>query len=447
MEKALRLSWCLRRVLFFLVSGWLVLAATTSPAAAQPCNYVETNGNNCYFHTATAAAAGTVQPTLQPTAIPGTTTPTPLRFFPTPTALTASTTCPAGAWDASNLDPSWSLACRHCLPSQPTRTPNVYVPEFQMSAPIFGTVQFQTFTPPPPTPTSTATLTPTPTGTITPTFEHVFDFVYGDQGWANPPGYEGFGLFSSGWWQSSHVSTSGQGHTTYEEYLHVWRTVPNGSVTITYVGALIDFQGGYYNANPGTIDAIFYALRSGSGVLTIRQGVNATPQSFGWLEWTGSAAVNAVGFYAWAEHAQDQTNPAATARLYKYIVRGIGNDPWDAPPPTHTPTMTPTPTQLPPATGTPSFGAGFLIANCQVPIYVDRSPAAEMGVDFVGTSCYRLVPQIDVNLVGIQVQTQGVDFCFDFYEPTLVLLGIVIDLQLFISLSFALFLVRWGLFN
>lgn len=137
--------------------------------------------------------------------------------------------------------------------------------------------------------------------------------------------------------------------------------------------------------------------------------------------------------------------------------------------PTPVPTWTPFPTATPPATSTPGFGnpnptstpqrgiiAGAFghLADCRVPVYASDAPVAAFDLGYAGTHCYRLFPGINIS-GGIwdtifqlpPIDVPIIDFCFTYYQPSLSLLGIYIDLATTITAVIAFFIVRWALFN
>ena len=118
--------------------------------------------------------------------------------------------------------------------------------------------------------------------------------------------------------------------------------------------------------------------------------------------------------------------------------------------PTSTNTLIPSPTLVSSLTPTPVRDFQHL-ADCRTPVYHHPQPAVSLGVSpTTSEACYRVVPQIDVDsttIFVVHIHIVPVDVCFDFFTPTLVLMGITIDIPGVVGILAVLFLAYWGLFS
>jgi len=116
--------------------------------------------------------------------------------------------------------------------------------------------------------------------------------------------------------------------------------------------------------------------------------------------------------------------------------------------PSQTFTTTPvTPTATATASRTPVGEFNNNQANCTAPVYRDSSPAVDFEFETDALTCYRMFPEIDTNILGNVIQLRPVELCFQYYNPTLEVVGIVMPIDLLVVVGLAFFLIKWGLFN
>lgn len=405
--------------------------------AQTPCNYVETNGNNCYFHTQTAVAAGTYVPGSPfPTATPG--TPTPYEapnLLASPTAFTQSSICPTGVWDAMGLDFGWAQACSHCIPAGATNTPGGFavMPTFPLETWVFSTFSPPTLAPSA-TPTLTLTPSPTPTGTLTPTWTPVPSTV--KYSYFPTDGQDGWVLNQSpDWWYgASHLQGFWNGAG--------WQSAKNPSDNGHNVAIRVDLGGQFYVTR---IYGVSSPAVSGGNWLMI--GRNSTGGSNLFQQQAGDVHPNMSLRYIGVQLTS--SGSLGGAAIQSVLIEGY---PVSAgtPTPTLTPTLTPTITPTLPPSQTPDRAFG-LLANCQVPVYRPVGQPVEMSIEPEGApTCYRLFPQIDIDwdaIVSVDVHTRAIDLCFIFYSPELSVMGIDFNLEFLVGVFLVLFLVIWGLFS
>lgn len=376
---------------------------------------------------------------------------------------------------ADDLDPAWALSCSACLPT-PTAAPTLRIEH--PTIPVGGTyvipdVGFASFTPsasPGPSPTATLTRTPTPGASATPTVLTLtpsgtpFPTSTVAAGYLYRESFNSFGPYyvaATNGWAGSIEGSDGQPAPSL---------VSNGLVFGPNNQALMQMSITF--PADVTVYAISFAYKSSivfSGNPHIYQSGTSGLLAQNHPSW-------AAGSGSWGSYYNVQT--ISNVR-YVYIdleMQGAGSGlpilrldevsiyfQWTvAPTNTITPTVTVTPTVTPSAapttgptidpftfTSTPTPVDGILAgvpADCRTPVYADHSPAITLAFEFVGRACYRLFPQID-NDVVFSLHVPALDFCFDFYDIPFTVLGFVIDIQTFVVIALAFFLVRWGLNN
>lgn len=394
------------------------------------------NAYGCVLATWDANATGTA---AARTATAPFNTPTPIGgdFFPTRTGFAPSDVCPSGVWDASNLDPAWSAACRHCLPAGATETPGgLSLPSF--STYVVGVPEFETSTP---SPTATVTNTPAATVTAAPYTYWVYTSVaerwpllHTAMSYSEVPAleYQASGRFANG--------------GVYSAVLGVWfPNVPFRNLTgysFDVSGSLTNVSG---NSAVGTLGILLSKTDAAGNLL---QGVDLTTANYlnnGWRTKTGTVSMSfmagqgvmvsisntgGVGGY-------DILSWSGRIRNIQLSVSG-GSE--LTPTPSPTATNTPMPTLTPPRSLRP-------LANCTMPVYRTEEQAVDMEFEAEGNTCYRIFPEIDTNIVGNVIQVRAVDLCFQWWSPAFNIMGIVIDLQFFVAVSLAFFLFRWGMNN
>lgn len=388
-------------------------------------------------------------------------TPTPFSLLPTPTTFTSSSECPTGSFATTALDPQWSAVCRHCLPAEPTGTAAFGLPDLHI--PNFSTLAYATWTPqgyvtstPNLQPTWTATFTNTPGPTPTPApWSVTYNFLSTDGNWNKASGASNAGVnwLAGQGWRSGPPFWDGGGNISA---LGIEFYFPE---TVTITGFEVDYHVDFGSFQVG--NGHVYLINSAGTTLRDDAIPGVWTQTFVRSN-LGVSPVKRI-MVTMGGYPSGGTNQLRVSRVKITGVGGVASTP------TPVPTWTPLPSATPPETSTPGPGAsnptptphrGVIsgifggLADCRTPVYATEAPAVGFDLGYAGAACYRLFPGIhvgggiwDVVLPGLSIDVPIVDFCFHFYQPTLSILGITVDLVNIISAAFAFFIVRWALFN
>lgn len=363
----------------------------------------------CVLPTLQAGATQTTQAQTATPVLPSVTAPS---LLATPTAFTPSSTCPPSSFDETNLDPQWSAVCSHCLDGASA----ALFPTFSFSTQLFSTQSFSTqVTTPELTPTFTPTVGATPTSSCPTEFSSLETFSHTRATFV-PPTDGGIPQYSKG--------------------------------VVGVVNVFIDL-GAYYYVD--RIDSNFYGQAIMNNRCAVEIWANGIQIHQERLDRPGWAWINIpvpkqyVRFIEW--HLTPGYDSDCAIASEGVRVRICGSAPTPTTPPI-TPTSSPSPS--------PTFGFATqpalsfsLLADCRVPVYRTEPNMQAVAFDITTdtSACYRLFPEVDLQVLEFSVQIQAIDFCFQFYSIYLEVVGIVVPINLLIDASLALFLVKWGLFN
>jgi len=444
---------CLLSLLGFGLSFQATSAQT--PTATYDCTEEEF-GINC----ATATYVQQVNTALAQTDAAA--TPGFLDLLNTPTprgTLGVNSTCPSGSFDTDDLDSEWAYVCRNCVDAvRPTVTQmfgqSIAIPTFQIDystyTPIPGTATFT------PSPTNTPSPTLTPTGTITPRWTHVFNFAYGLQGWSLDGNSSlGGGAVNSG------DQISGGSNPNYTYWRRADMSISFSARTIEYVRVNYYYTLG---ADGGAPDDRLSVIQLGGS--SYAPSLKTPPTNGLHNEvYTMSAAYNSMRFVAYSDNDL-AANVGGSVAVYEIELRGIGTDPFSAPPATFTPTPLPSATNTPVNTATPVWwGTSMPLnsnvsVNCAVPRYRDvEDTVASLAVGRGGEpACLTVLPDVNIgfdlaetivnvvldpDVVIPDLEVERLDVCFVGVAFNVTLMGYTLDLALLIGLPVIAFLFRW----
>lgn len=393
------------------------------PFSAYGCVLATWDTNN----TATAAARTATSPFNTPTPPGG--------FFPTSTGFIPSDVCPTPGWDDDDLDPQWASACSHCLADSADSPLDPFAfSTFGIALPGFDT----------PSPFPTVSTDPTITPTYTASPEGLPQWrVYFDGsdtlGWS--PGSNGASVSFMTDAESSPNSAVQLDGSTSE--ISVNFHIPSG-VTVNSWEAWQTFDHTGGGGLTGVFPAYAYYLN----------GVDITTAG------SGGGETQVVGSHTWTRMSRTPNLVMDTILIYLGVVysggtTGVYIDSFSVTfsgTPTMTATVTHTTTPVPPtATFTPSrtpIGEfNFNQANCTAPVYRDIEQAVDFEFETDSLVCYRLFPEIDTNILGNVIQIRPIEMCFQYYNPTLEVVGLVMPVDILVVIGLATFLIKWGLFN
>lgn len=342
----------------------------------------------------------------------------PPTYTSTPTASPTSTvTETITSTSTATLDYNPTLVTMTLSPtSPPTLTP------------------FPTLTPEPSV-TPEPTFTPEPTATPSGGWACFYDFTVDKQGWDNN-GTSAFSVYIVGeGWARGATNTN-------------WMSLTSPFISSATVNTLV-FHYNYSELvlTSGSLRRASYTNRGAGGeahLLVLATSLSSTVSS--------NASFSLSSRYIGHALSRSSAFPA-DLRLIGAEIHGTGTEPsvcnstpTPSPTATHTPELTPTTTPTP--TDTP---IGYI--DCAYPEYHPRDETPFVsgvgGFSYVMQQCYRLLPQIDINLgtffdIELAIQFVGLDVCFDFYVfPSLWLLGIEFPVTWFLLFPVAWFVRRF----
>jgi hypothetical protein len=317
----------------------------------------------------------------------------------------------------------------------------VATPTLPFGLPTVLPVSFSTFTPVAATPTPigyvapTSTVTPTPTSgpTVTPTL--------------SPSQYVDTGNFGAYTTRSGGTLTQGPGNPTPGYTANG----TGGGVNSTHrIHILfphdVKISGVEFQGQTLAVNATFYIDFKNNGVRQFLYTYMGQGNSASWAQITqGLTGPEQATWVDEVDFIIEIFNSTAAMNMDNFAINFVAGS---VPTQTPTPTLTPTagPTSTPAATATPNRNAiGYVLggmADCSVPVYVQQGQAVAFDIGYGERRCYTIIPAVTEIIAW-----QQVDICFDFYTPTLSVVGINIDLQFFISAAMVLFLLHWILFN